>query len=97
MPLPGVFVVLCLLWLGLLAVTVWVWMAANGQVAVPLPGGSPMAAAPGSPSVTMAWSADSFSRFLDKLQGAGLWCVGLVLVAVVIGAGVQEIARRRTE
>ncbi len=91
MPIPGIIVILSVLWLVLLGVTLWaaviVWSA-------PLPGSSDSGAAA---AVTMTWNSDAFKRFLEKVQWAGLGLAGLMVVAVVIGAAVQEKSRKRRE
>lgn len=103
MPLPGVIVVLSLLWLVLLGVTIWAFMAANGKVEAPAPSlptsvqatGTP--AADGSSALTLVWNPISFNHFLVKIQWAGLALAGVIVLAVVIGAAVQEKAKRRHE
>lgn len=93
-PLSGVIVILSLLWCVLLGLTVWVWSVVSRGGAPPAAGAAPGA---GGAPVALVWSPDSVSRFLERLEWAGLALIGVLVAAVVVGVAVQEKTRRRDE
>lgn len=93
-PLAGVIVILSTLWCVLFSITLWIWLTLSHGGSAPPASGVPGQAAP---RVAMVWTPASVSRFVERLEWAGLALVGILVAAVVIGAAVQEKARHRDE
>ena len=102
--LPGLIMLLSMLWCVLLTITVWVYLVTSGTAPAPSPPPSVAAAlassgaSTGSASgVVLVWDSNSVSKLLEGVQW---WAIGLgLLLALALGiaAAVQEKMRAAGE
>ena len=95
--LPGLIMLLSMLWCILLTITVWVYMVTQGSVPAPSPGGTLERGGEAASQVALVWDSNSMSKLIEGVQWWGIGLAVVLAIALGVAAAVQEKMRSSNE